>query len=370
LFFDHYALLVGDVNQIATCTAPSGDPTDDLYGTTDGDNLDKEVHVGRLSVDSEADAADQVQKILRYEDNPSLFFNYGRVLLAAHKQDAPGKYVGAHESVRTAAYAVAPSFSTLYGHDPSVDNADVVAAVNNGQGIVAYRGHGDVGEWWSWNTHSESFVNADVASVANLATQVPVVWSIACLNANLATSDSISETWMKTATTRAVAHYGATEPSYTEPNHELDRRLFRAVFDLGRTRHASAIEYAEDKMVAAYGGSGETNAWMYLLLGDPEMRIRRGPVLKLMVQFPVAIERVCVPNGCPPVRFSILDEAGRPVSGALISIWKDGEVFDNQYTDGDGGASFSINARTPGTLSVAARTEAGDSITTRGIPVR
>jgi hypothetical protein len=371
LFSDHYALLVGDVNQIPTCTAPTGAPSDDLYGTTDGDNLDKEVHVGRLSVDSETDAADQVEKILGYEDDPDPFFNYGKVLLVAHMQDAPGKYVGAQESVRTAPYyTVAPSFSTLYGNDPNVTDADVVAAINAGQGIVAYRGHGDVGEWWSWNTHGESFLNSDVVSVANVPTEVPIVWSIACLNNNLATSDSIGETWMKTPGSRAVAHYGATEPSYTVPNHELDRRLFRAVFGLGRTRHASAIEYGEDQMVAAYGGSGEENAWMYLLLGDPELRIRRGAALKLSLRVPSEIQLACSTGPCPPISISLSDPSGLPVSGALVSIWKDGEVFDNHYTDASGVASFTVNARSPGMLYAAIRTEAGDSVATRAIPVR
>ena len=97
---DKYAILVGDTSVIPLCTAPTGSPTDDLYASTDGDDLDEEIYLGRLSVDGEADLADQVVKILRYEDHPSLFCCYDRALLVAHKEGAPGKYVGAHESRR------------------------------------------------------------------------------------------------------------------------------------------------------------------------------------------------------------------------------------------------------------------------------
>src|SRR5690606_1499029 len=100
----------------------------------------------------------------------------------AHKENAPGKYVGAHESVRTASYAVPPAFSTLYGHQAGVDDSDVNLAINNGLGLVAYRGHGNSAAWTTWNTLNESYNSADVTALANLPSQVPVVWSLACTN--------------------------------------------------------------------------------------------------------------------------------------------------------------------------------------------
>ncbi|MBI3114930.1 MAG: hypothetical protein HYZ09_00345, partial [Candidatus Kerfeldbacteria bacterium] len=134
--WDKYALMVGDTGAIPLCTAPTGDPTDDLYASVPGADLDEEIYLGRLSVDSEADCANQVGKILAYEDSPALFCCYDEALLVAHKEGAPGKYVGAHESVRTASYAVPPTFVTYYGTDPAATDAAVRADIDNGTGLV------------------------------------------------------------------------------------------------------------------------------------------------------------------------------------------------------------------------------------------
>ena len=361
---DKYAILVGDVATIPLCTAPTGSPTDDLYATTDGDNLDEEIYLGRLSVDNEADAANQVAKILQYSSSPELFYNYGTALLVAHKEDAPGKYVGAHESVRTASYSVAPTFSTLYGHIGGVDDLDVSDAINTGVGLVAYRGHGNSAAWTGWNLLSQYYDTADVGGLANAPTRVPVVWSFACNNNELGASDSIGETWME-STVRGVAHYGATVPSGTIANHELDRRMFKGVYDLGLTTHAKAIEYGETQMAAIVSPA---NAWMYLLLGDPEMRIRRGRVLTFALLAPLTL-KVC--SGSCELDVSVTDADGMPAKGVLVSLFKEGkggraggdDVFDNRYTDDQGNAKIPASPKSPGTLHVAVRDLDGNGST-------
>ncbi len=40
---DKFALLVGDVDQIPLCIGPHSTPTDDMYASTDGVDLDEEV---------------------------------------------------------------------------------------------------------------------------------------------------------------------------------------------------------------------------------------------------------------------------------------------------------------------------------------
>jgi hypothetical protein len=369
---DHYCLMVGDTDLIPLCTAPTGAPTDDLYGSTNGNDLDEEVYVGRLSIDSEADCANQVAKILAYEDSPQLFCCYDQVLLAAHKQGAPGKYVGAHESVRLAAYAVPPSFSTLYGNVAGVDNADVSADINAGLGLVAYRGHGSETEWWEWDLGNQSYDNTDVGGLTN-APRAPVVWSFACDNAALNTSDCIAEAWMEqTGADGAVSHYGATIPSGTAANHELDRRMFKAVYDLGLTTQSQAIEYAEDQMSMIVGSE---NAWMYLLLGDPDMQIRRRNPMGWVITTPLAYP-ICAN---PPCHLDIVvkDQNGNPLAGLLVGAYKAAaqspgnaaeavaaadEVFDNRYTDATGLAHIPAEPSTTGRIDYTVQDDQGNSV--------
>lgn len=365
---DKYAILVGDVNQIPLCTSASGTPTDDLYASTNGDDLDEEIFLGRLSVDNEADAAQQVGKILSYSDNPPPFCCYDEVLLVAHKEDAPGKYVGAHESVRLGSYSVPPSFSTLYGHIAGVDDSDVSAAIDNSLGLVAYRGHGSSSAWTGWNIPNDYFNSTDVGLLGNVMPRIPIIWSFACNNSEIGVDDSIGEHWMESAGSRAVAHYGSTIPSYTDQNHELDRQMFKAVYDLGLTTHSHAIRYAEDQMGALIGSD---NAWMYLLLGDPEMQIRRRNPSNLVIKIPDYVA-VCKGPDCY-LKVSVLDETGRPLAGARVAVWKGAngreEVFNNRYTDGNGSASIRINPETNGTLHYSVRDEQGNTAV-GSVPVR
>ena len=86
--FDHYALLVGDQQVIPLCPSPTADIQrgDDMYG-------------------------------------------------------APGKYVGAHESVANANYAAAPNFEKRHGSQVGNANAVILGRIEAGKGVIAYRGH-------------------------------------------------------------------------------------------------------------------------------------------------------------------------------------------------------------------------------------
>jgi hypothetical protein len=370
---DHYCLLVGDVNTIPLCTAPTGDPTDDLYGSTNGNDLDEEVYIGRLSVDSEADCTQQITRIMNYEDHPVLTYPYGDVLLIANKEDAPGKYEGCQEAVRTFPYSqVTPNFYTLYGSVPGNDNADLSAYVNAGMGLVCYRGHGDWNEWWNWDQTSQNYTNTEVDALTN-APMDPVVWSIACTTADLNSSDCFGEHWMEQNTDGAVSFYGATVPSGTQANHVIDQQLFQAVYDKGLTTQSHAIEYAEHQCSIT---EGDDNPWMYLLLGDPQMQIRRTNLLKsspwVVVKpdwIQVGCEAVDCCPGCPgpPIDIRILTEAGLPVVGVKVAVWKQGaqglaprgdhglnatgdELLDNRYTDANGWAHIPASPLSKGEI--------------------
>lgn len=362
---DAYTLLVGDTDVIPHCTSPGGDQTDDLYASTNGDDLEEEIYLGRLSVDSEADLANQVNKILTYEDHPSLFCCYDRAGLWAHKEDAPGKYEGAHEAVRTFAYADAPSFQTFYGSQAGISDADVAARVNSGVGVMAYRGHGSQNATGTgWNQTSEYFDAADVSGLSNPLSRSPVVWSFACTNARLDTNDAIAEQWMELAGAGAVSYFGATRTSYTDQNHELDKWMFRAVFDEGMLTQSHAIKFAEAEMAANIGSD---NAWMYLLLGDPDMKIRTRNPLSIQIKIPDLV-KICKFCELP---IQVFDPKGNPMSNALVGLWKPaarelpnqpGETWVNGYTDANGHVSLPYSALSGGNLYYAVEDEYGNAV--------
>jgi len=362
---DAYALLVGDTDVIPHCTAPTGDQTDDLYASTNGDDLNEEIYLGRLSVDSEADLANQVNKILTYEDHPNLFCCYNRAGLWAHKEGAPGKYEGAHETVRTFAYANPPSFQTFYGSQAGVTDADVAARINSGVGVMAYRGHGSGSATATgWNQTSQYFDGTDVSGLSNILSRSPVVWSFACTNANLDINDSIAEQWMELADAGSVSYYGALRTSYTDQNHVLDEWMFRAVYDEGLLTESHAIKRAEAQMASLIGSE---NAWMYLLLGDPDMKIRTKNPLSIQIKIPDLV-KICKFCELP---IQVLDPKGLPMSNTLVGLWKPAardlpnqpaETWVNGYTDANGYVSLPYSALTGGKLYYTAEDEYGNAV--------
>lgn len=361
---DAYALLIGDTNVIPHCTSPTNDQTDDLYASTNGDDLDEEVYLGRLSVDDETDLENQVTKILAYEDTPSLYCCYDQVGLWAHKEDAPGKYEGAHEDVRTFAYSKPPVFTTYYGSQAGVTDGDIIVDISSGTGLTAYRGHGSSSSTATgWNQTSEYFNGTDVSTLINSLPHSPVVWSFACTNSKLDINDSIAEKWMELTDAGSVSYYGATRTSYTSQNHVLDEWMFKAVYDEGLLTQSHAIQRAEAQMSAL---SGSSNAWMYLLLGDPDMKIRTKNPSRFIIKISDVIE-VC--HLCK-LNIQVLDQKGNPVRNALVGLWKpeasdkpnqQGETWSNGYTDKKGFLSLPYNALTTGEMYYSVQDEFGNS---------
>lgn len=369
LGYDHYCLLVGDVEDIPLCDVPgvSGLQTDDLYGSPLDGDLFEEVFVGRISVDDAHDVQVATSKILRYEADPILGGDYHQVLLVAHEQDAPEKYQGAQEVVANATYDVPPTFLKRYGSSAASTNASVVDVIENQVGLVCYRGHGSTSSWSGWNVAGESFHKNELVEMAN-ALQ-PVVWSFSCTNNNLSaypgtTADGLGECWVELEN-GGVAHYGALTVSGTVQNHLLDEWMFRSVYHFGYTTHAQAIYLAENVLRATYPDGN--NVWMYNLLGCPAMKIRRRSP-----QPPTLLGPQVLTTGGSAVPFQARDPQGLVLPGILISAYMPesapgagDEILVNGYTGPNGDVLLPLAPRREGVIFLTARDGEGNVATSR-----
>jgi len=285
-----YLLLVGDIGRLPW--RPNWDPSssfssyfpgmtipsDYWYACVAGVDLYPEVAVGRITAKNDAEVGQQVAKILAYETGARTGDWASKVLLIAHAQEAPGKYQGCKESIRTAPYASPFSFATAYGSPPSqggdgATNADVLAAAS-GVGIVNYRGHGSYTSWGpGWNYAGEEFGTSEAHAMDGVA--FPAVLSIACYNAALdQAGDCLAEAFVKDDGS-AAAFLGASRPSWTEPNHDFDRYLFDAMGNGGISDLGWVVNDAKVKVMAKYGATSYAadNVKMFLLLGDPALGV-------------------------------------------------------------------------------------------------
>ncbi len=377
---DHYVLLAGDDGHIPMCLDENGQPSDRLYGCIDGTGADgfpdplPEARVGRLSVNSGAVLSLVASRILSYErgfDPDDTWLN--EVLLTAHKEELPGLYKLCQLVVAGHSYETQPVFVELYGGDDARD-WQVEAEIEDGKSIVCYRGHGNSLAWSGWNLANESWDADDLSHVSGV--KRPVVFSIACRN-NAVDADpllptSIGERWMQNP--GAAAHYGASRDSWTEANHVLDLEIFRGLYDRDQVIIGDCLHAAESAMMTELPNCGEINAWIYLLLGDPEMEVWRQapPPVVASGDFDVSTGPgsvfVRVQNNSsaasPPIdrwggigleTAAVLDTS--PVPFATVVLHKSGEVQESYYTDANGEVTIPINPTTPGPMILTAYTE-------------
>lgn len=366
-----YCLLVGDESEIPLCPSPTVNVKmgDDAYGSPAGvADLVEEVFVGRLSVDSTNDLANQLNKIRAYELDQDPNSPYDRAVLVAHKEGAPGKYEGAHETVANAAYAVQPLFTKIYGSQFLSSNIGIRAALSSGCGVLAYRGHGSTNTFYDWNVQGQNFHKDELLLLNNQPTE-PVIWSFSCTNSNIAydtgSVDCIGEAWLENPFNGAVAHYGSTTTSGTSQNHVLDREMFKAIYGLGLTTHSHAIAYAETKMNQEKPG---LNSWMYHLLGDPVMKVRRKKPKPLFLTLPPVVP-TCTGPSCT-LTVIVKDGNGIPQPGVLVSAWKpswpptaNDEILASATSGTGGVAVIPLGPQTLTTIRVTGRDDEGNVAT-------
>ena len=268
-----YVLFVGDVDVIPIASWDSY-PSDSWYSCLQGDDLFPEIGIGRIPAENISSLDHAIDKILAYANRDDQSAWTQRALLVAHKEGYPGKYTQCAESIRTADYILEPPiFDTVYGGEGGTNN-DVIAAINEGRNIVNYRGHGSETTWDGWSSGGLSFNNNMASNLLN-GDKTPVVFSVACLNGAIQESGTTLSEAFFFAQYGAVAFLGATQPSYTEPNHDFDRFLFKSIFNKGILPISDILMDANQElsMLWGVGTIADDNIKMYLWLGDPAMKV-------------------------------------------------------------------------------------------------
>ncbi len=279
--YDHrhlqYLLLVGAPEFIPLKQYPStswwsaGTPSDSFYSFLDGDDMFADVAMGRMHAHTPEELKIVVDKTLAYIRGDRRADWRKRFVAVAHKEQAPEKYTACVKSIVDRDYGRQVEWTTLLGSE-GASNEQLTAAINDGAGIVSYRGHGDKGEWCEWGEGGP--YKFDDQEISN-GEMTPVVFSIACLTAHIETEKSLAEKFMLREGGGAVAFLGAGEPSYTKPNHDFNRYLFHAILDRNVHRIGYLLMQSNAALLRQYGGDqyATDNIKMYFWLGDPSLEV-------------------------------------------------------------------------------------------------
>lgn len=307
-----YVLLVGDSDTIPVFTGQYNRPTDLYYSTLDPTSPEgypeyyPDVFLGRLPVQTGAEADIVVNKIITYENDNSTEAWKNRMFFPAHFEDlnldnqADQGYMETAQKAREYVQTVGIDDSAVYtctsGSDPQYYTTgepvpgtvqflsgflawmEVKNKLNAGTAIAAYRGHG-TGSGWA----SPTFTIGDVASLTNSG-MLSVMINVGCLTGLFSgASEGFGEIILQHDNGGAVAFIGGTVLTPTAPNNKLYKGFFDGMFPnydpdydnflSGSRKIGALMNYAKTYVRSSdYYNLFEFEA--YNLLGDPEMDIK------------------------------------------------------------------------------------------------
>ena len=359
-----YVLLIGDTDVMETgqsdnvTAGPDGNngASDHVYEVI-GDSDFASIYVGRLSIDSESCLLNQLDKILEYERNPLNGLWPTKVTLAGNSQNDngnygvdpafPSKYAAAVNDIANYAnYNINPNFTVRHaGAADAADlravNQDIIDDLESGVGQILYRGHGDTDSWVAgWDGSSDWGNDFGAAEINSLNHEInPLVYSIACQNNRIKQEDCAGENWMKQMNGGSVSYYGASVNSYTLENHERAIGIFKAIYENGFNHLAPALAEAERLSGNAYGANQwwRNNTFCYLLLGDPEMDIRRHVI------FSKEINPNILQTSSTDIQIQVNDSFDNPVINKRVIVVTADERTYNGITDEYGNVTIEMN---------------------------
>jgi len=325
-----YVILAGDVGQIPTNNGISC-ITDHKYVTVDGDDYFADIHIGRISVQTQAEAEHVVTKTLNYRKNPYM----GETDWFLEAMTISGSdYVDDYNCLRCGFlmvdYANFTYFDSLFYSLGLCNVTQITNRLNDGRSWVVHFGHGGPTSWYPSN-----FSNSHIDALTN-GEKLPAIMSIACNNGEFDYySDCFAERWIKAGSIGnekgAVIICASTEGSAFFYSDTLGRGTFVSYFADSNFHFTAAVNEGKMYMYTHFpespGGTTEREMQMYTTFGDPELDPWSGIPENLEVTHPDHV----VLGGAPfPVTVNL---NGEPVEGALVCLMKDTEIYEVGRTD-------------------------------------
>ncbi|MCA9956880.1 MAG: hypothetical protein KC434_19250, partial [Anaerolineales bacterium] len=184
---------------------------DNRYVTVDGDDFLPDMIIGRLPVNSLAEAQTVVTKIVEYETKPFLGDWNGRITFISDNADAAGNFA-AHAAQLQQTYVTDPWQASSLNYNPAqMSEAAMQTAVQqswqNGTGLLIYTGHSSIHQWGA-----ERFFHLDDVATLTNGARLPVVLEMTCFTGSFAQPfwDTLDEALLRHPDGGAVAVWGAT----------------------------------------------------------------------------------------------------------------------------------------------------------------
>ena len=273
---------IGRVNYVPPYLAPV-DPwitetaADNRYVTLVGADTLPDMMLGRLSVNSPAEASILVNKIIAYEQTPLPGDWQKQLLVIADNADSAGDFAKFTDDLLScclpAPFTAQKVYLGVTHTDTASARAAIQAGINAGKLIVNYVGHAYYTGWASENL----FQTADVPLLTNGA-MLPVILSMSCRDGYYiapdlysADNEALAEVETRADGRGSVASWSPTGLGVSSGHDYLDRGFFNALFRDGKATVGLATAAGKLNLFSTGGNLDLLDT--FLLFGDPALRL-------------------------------------------------------------------------------------------------
>lgn len=298
-----FVLLVGDDIQVVTNPTPSGD-SDPSYGYMLGNDSYAEVIVGRFSANDSAELVTQVRRTIDYEMAPVDGATWHKRAICVASDQGPGDdnemdFEHARLMRQDLMNYTYDLVDELYDGSQGLSDStgdptslDMVAAINDGRGLITYTGHGSTSgcSTTGFNLNNlQQLVNFD---------QLPFFWSVACVNGNFTNATCLAEGLLRSTDSTgrargAIATLMSTinqswDPPMDGQDEMVDLLVEAYPANIKRTFGGLSVNGCMH-MNDVYGSAGAEMTDTWTCFGDPSLNVRTTTPLPLAVTHPADV---------------------------------------------------------------------------------
>jgi hypothetical protein len=251
---------------------------DNRYVCVSGDDVFPDMYLGRLPVKTSAEAANVVAKIINYEQNPADGDWNHSLLFVTDNPDSAGDFYAYSDAVADnyvpVQYATQKIYYGLTHSSSSAAKTAITSAINEGQLIVNYVGHGSTQSW-----ASEGLFGVSRVSTLSNAGRLPFITAMACSDGYyIIPSDasrdlsSTAEAVVRAPGKGAIASWSATGLGLAGVHDYLNKGLFEAIFFDDVIELGPATTQGKLYLYSRTSGYRD-QIDEYTLFGDPALRL-------------------------------------------------------------------------------------------------
>lgn len=338
-----FVQLVGDSQHIPTATYGwqgtfgASDPSLSLVA---GSDQYPDIFIGRFSCESVADLETQIMRSISYERDmsaDSAWIQYATGIASNEGGNGGQGDNGESDELHMNTIRNRLLNYGYLGVDKLYDStgasaAQVISALNSGRGYLNYTGHGLTDRWGT-----TSFNNNNVASLNNQH-KLPFIVSVSCLNGNFTGNNCFAEVWLRARVannpTGALAFYGSSISQPWNPPMRAQDEIVYLLTNNRKNTIGGLFYNGSCRMIEVYGttNGGVVTFRTWHIFGDASLQVR--------TQTPMAMTPVY--NQSVPLddtNFTV----NTGVSGALVSLSYQNQIYGKGYANSSGIATFAIS---------------------------